>query len=147
MTHHPSFGSALKWDPAGGAAYVALGQVKDIAGPALVRGDVDVSDHDSTLGYREFLPGLVDGGAITFILGFDPNNSAHDQSATGLLGNMELDGCTLATFEYTLSTCTGTAVWTFAGYVNAFTSNAPVEGELTANVGIKVSSKPTLTVT
>lgn len=148
MTHHPSFGSAMKWDPIGGTVYVPVGQVKDITGPAMTRGDVDVSDHDSATGYREFLPGLTDGGVVTFIIGFDPQNTAHIQGVgTGLLGDFEGSGCTLAAWEYTLAVCAGTAVWTFDGYVNGFTQNAPVEGELTADLSVKISGKPTLEVT
>jgi len=148
VTHHPSFGTALKWDPNGGTVYVAIGQVKDISGPALARGDVDVTDHDSTLGYREFLPGLTDGGAMTFTIGFDSQNTAHLQGVgTGLLGDFEQDGCTLSTMEMTNVDCAGTLVWTSAVYVNAFTFNAPVEGELTADIGLKISGKPTLAIT
>lgn len=147
MTHHPSFGSQLAWDPNGGTVYTDLAQVKDITGPSITRGDVDVSDHDSTDGWREFLPGLVNAGVVTWVLGFDPNDTGHTQGVgTGLLGDLDQDGCTLSTFEYTLNTCTGTAVLTFAGYVNGFTPNAPVEGELTADLSVKVSGKVTLTV-
>jgi hypothetical protein len=147
MSHHPSFGSALLWDPAGGTVYVAIGQVKDIAGPTIARGDIDVTDHDSSLGYREFLPGLVDGGNYTFTIGWDSQNTAHLQGVgTGLLGDLEQDGCTLSTFEHTLTQCAGTAVLTFAGYVNAFAMNNPVEGEVTADVGVKISGKPTMTI-
>ncbi len=148
MTHHPSFGADLQWDPAGGTVYVAIGQVKDISGPALARGDVDVTDHDSSLGYREFLPGLTDGGVVTFTIGFDDQNTAHLQGVgTGLAGNMDQDGCTLPAFELTLNSCVGTPVWTWDGYVNGYTPGMPVEGENTVDISIKVSGKPVLTVT
>ncbi len=148
MTHHPSFGSALKFDPNGGTVYVAIGQLKDTVGPAIARGDIDVTDHDSSLGYRQFLPGLVDGGAYTFSVAWDSQNTAHLQGVgTGLLGDLEQDGCTLSTFEHTLNQCAGTAVVTFAGYVNAFTLNNPVEGEITADIGVKISGKATMTIT
>jgi hypothetical protein len=148
MTHHPAFGSQLKWDPAGGTAYVAIGQVKDISGPSIARGDIDVSDHDSSDGYREFLPGLVDGGAYTFTIAWDSQNTAHLQGVgTGVIGDLEQDGCTLPAFQHTLTQCAGTAVWTFDGYVNGFTMNNPVEGEITADLSVKISGKPTMTVT
>ena len=148
MTHHPSFGSALKWDPVGGTVYVALGQVRDVSGPSLTRGDIDVTDQDSTSGYREFLPGLTDGGAVAFDIGFDPENVNHVQGVgTGLLGDFEQDGCTLAAWQWTLSTCAGTAIWTWDGYVNSFTQTTPVEGQHTAAIGVKISGKPTLDIT
>jgi len=148
MTHHPAWSTALKWDPAGGTAYVAIGQVKDISGPNISRGDIDVSDHDSASNFREYLPGLADGGDVSFTIGLDPTNTAHVGTAgTGLLGDLEDDGCTLGAWQLTLNVCSGTAIWTFDGYVNSFSPSSPVEGEQLAEVAVKVSGKPTLTVT
>ncbi len=148
MPHHPSFGAALKWDPAGGTAYVAIGQVKDISGPNISRGDIDVSDHDSPSGWREFLPGLADGGDVTFTIGFDTTNTAHKGGpGTGLLGSFEQDGCTIPAWQLTLNACTGTGIWTFDGYPNSMGFSEPIEGENTADVGVKITGKPTLTVT
>lgn len=143
MGHHPAFGAALAWDSAGGASYTAVGQVKDIQGPNITRADVDVTDHDSPDGYREYLPGLADGGTVTFIIGFDNANVEH---TTNLLANLEDDQCTMATWQLTLNVCNGTAVWTWSGYVNNYNPSAPVEGENTAALSIKVSGKPALTV-
>jgi len=134
-------------DPIGGTVYIAIGQVKDISGPALTRGDIDATTHDSTLGYKEFLPGLVDGGVITFPINFVSQNLKHLQGVgTGLAGDMERDGCLLATWELTLSDCAGTPVWTWAGYVNGYNVAAPVEGVNTSDISIKVSGKPTLEI-
>ena len=152
MTHSPSFGSQLKWDPAGGTAYSPVGQVRDMGFPDLSRGDIDVTDHDDGITggtpYRQFLPGIADGGNLTFAIGFDPSDADHGTAVgTGLLGSFEQDGCTLPAWELTLHVCTGTAIWTFDGYPNSFSGAIPLEGELTADVGVKVSGKPTLTIT
>lgn len=147
MTHHPSWGTLVGYDAAGGTVYAAINQVKDIAGPNMSRGDIDVSDHDSALGYREFLPGLTDAGDVSFQLGFDPTDAVHTQGTAGLLYNFELDGCTMTSWEIDLNVCTGTAIWTFDGYVNSWSGTYAVEGELLADIGIKISGKPTLTIT
>lgn len=145
MTHSPAFGSVLSFDAAGGTVYVAVGQVKDIVAPSVSRGDIEITDHDLTDGYKIFLPGLTDAGALTFVVGFDATNVLHQQGTAGLLGDFEKDGCTLPTWELVLPVCAGTAEWTFAGYMNAYTMNAPVEGEITIDVGVKISGKPVLT--
>ena len=142
MGHSPSFGAALAWDPAGAAAYTAIGQVKDISGPSIARGTVDVSDHDSPSGFRQFMGGLVDGGEVTFVIGYDKANAQH----AALITNFTSTTCTLTTWQLTLNVCSGSAVWTWSGFVTGFTPGAPVEGENTAEVGVKVSGKPTLTV-
>ena len=149
MTHHPSFGTILAFDPTGGTTYVDIAYVHDISGPNITRGDVDVTNHDSTDGYREFLPGLTDPGDVTFQIGFDPLDADHTQGAgTGLLGDFAFnDGCDPTNWEITLNVCAGTAVWTFEGYVNSWSGVYAVEGELLADIGVKVAGKPTLTVT
>lgn len=125
-----------------------MGQVGDISGPALTRGDIDVTDHDSANGYREFLPGLVDGGVVSFPIGFDPTNTAHLQGVgTGLIGDLEQDGCTLPAWQLTLPPCSGTAIWTFDGYVNGVSATYAVEGQLMHDISVKISGKPTLTIT
>ena len=147
MTHHPSFGSVLQWDPAGGTAWSAAGQVKDISGPSISRGTIDVTDHDSSSGYREFLGGLADGGDLSFTLGWDPSDADHQQGAgTGLIGDVEQETCTLPTWKLTVNTCSGTYYWTFDGFVTAFSPSTPVEGELTADVTVKITGKPTFNI-
>lgn len=143
MAHHPSFGAALAWDPAGGVAYVALGQVKDISGPGISRGTIDTTDHDSTDGWREFLGGLVDGGEVTFTIGLDRGNAQH----AALWTSLSSDTCTPPTWQLTLNVCSGTAVWTWAGFLTNFTGGAPVEGENTVDVTVKVTGKATLAMT
>lgn len=148
MTHHPSFGAILSWDPAGGTAFSAVGQVKDIDVPSYERGDIDVTDHDSTSGFKEFLPGLTDPGELAFVLGWDPHDADHVTGAgTGLIGDFVSTGCTLPAWKVRLVTCNGTADWTFNGYVKTFAGHAPVEGELTADVTVKISGVPALEVT
>ena len=150
MTHSPAFGTLLAWDPSGGTAYSNVGQVHDISGPNISRGDIDVTDHDDAAAvfYRSFLPGIPDPGDLTFDIGLDPTDADHAQaSGTGLLGDFERDGCTLAAWQMTLKLCSGTGIWTFDGYVNSWSGASPLEGEQLASLGVKISGKPTLTVT
>jgi len=90
---------------------------------------------------------LSDGGDISFTIGFDPANTAHGTAAgTGLIGDFTRDGCTIPAWQLTLNLCTGTGIWTFDGYPNGMSFNAPIEGENTADVTIKVTGVPTLTI-
>jgi len=148
MPHTPSRGVILNVDMAGGTSYATVGQVKDVNGPNIARGEIDVTDHDSEDGYREFLPGLVDGGDVSFDIGFDKTDTAQiGGPGTGLLGDMEQDGCTLPAWKLIMKACSGTAYWLFSGFVNAFGMQNPVEGEQLASIGIKISGKPTFHTT
>lgn len=146
---HPSYGSTLSVDLQGGTSFTKIGQVMDLAGPNITRGDVDVTDHDNATvnggdGYREYLGGVPDGGDVTFNLHFDAvNDDTHGQTAgTGILNDFTRD--TLANWQLSLNTLSGSMDWTFLGYLNGFSPEAPVEGAHTAEVTVKVSGKPTL---
>lgn len=150
MTEHPSFGSILKWDPIGGTTYVAIGQLTDFDGPGITNSSIDVTDHDDASGdkYRHFLPGIPDPGEVALGLHWDPTIAAHAQGVgTGLLGDFAGSGCSLAAFELTLNMCSGTAIWTFDGFLTNFAPTYPLEGVIDAEATIKVSGKPTLSVT
>jgi len=147
LTHHPSFGAALSVDYAGGTTYTAIGQVQDISGPNITRGTVDVTDHDSTSGYREYLAGLPDAGDLTFSIGWSPVDAAHGTAAgTGILSDFLDEQCTMTTWQLSMNICTGTAIWTFDGFLTGFSPSYPVEGQNTAAVSVKISGVPTLTM-
>ena len=46
-------------------AWIHIGEVEDISGPNLSSDDVEVTNHDSQGGYREYIAGLKDGGSIS----------------------------------------------------------------------------------
>lgn len=152
MTRHPTFGASLGVDYAGGTSYVDIGQVADIGGPNISRGSIEAPvDHDQTNNYKEFFPGVADGGEITFALNLDPSNSTHiGAQGTGLLGSFEdTEQCTLPTWEYQApGMCGGTATWTFEGFVTGMDNDmGAVEGSMKADLTIKITGKPTLAVT
>jgi hypothetical protein len=107
-----------------------------------------VTDHDSTSGYREFLAGLNDAGELSFAIGWDPLTAAHGTAVgTGILSDFLDEQCTMTTWELALNICgTKTATWTFAGFLTGFSPSYPVEGENAADVTVKLSGVPTLTM-
>jgi len=152
MVKHSSFGSRLYWDPYGGSDFTAIGQVGDIDGPSVSRGDVDVTDHDDAVvndgdGWRTFLKGIPDAGDLSFVLNFDPIFVAtHGQEeGTGVLWDFENTRGELPTWRLDLHTLEGTLEWGFSGYVSGATFSSPVEGAHTGDITVKISGKPTLT--
>lgn len=99
--------------------------------------------------YKEYLGGMVDPGAITFDVTWDPIGVvAHGQTAgTGLLSDLETSQCTQAAWQWQLDGCGGTATLTFDGYLNAYEITAALEDVVTASLGVKISGKPTLAIT
>jgi len=119
--------------------FTTVAEVRDISGPGLSVGTADVSAHDGA-GWREFVATLKDAGEVTFTLNFVPGNATQSYSA-GLIKN--LVDKTLRNFQLVFPTASPTT-WTFAAYVTNFEPSAPVDGELSADVTLKISGAPTL---
>ena len=92
--------------------------------------------------------GPVDPGELGFQIGWDPNDADHVQGkGTGLFGDFEQTGCDPSAWQLQLPLCSGTATWTFDGFVTSMSGTYAVEGELLQDVSVKISGKTTLTVT
>lgn len=136
-----AFGTEIAWDPAGGSAYVAIGQVANIGGPALARESIDVTTHDSPTMWREFIKSLKDGGEVTFQIIYDPALGTHD-AATGVLSDFEEDSV-VPNWRLTFPD-TGGTMWTFPGFLTGFNSQEPIDDKLAADITVKVAGAPTL---
>ena len=149
MTEHPSFSTTIGWDPAGGTSYVTISQVKDITGPSISRDTIEVTHRDISNNYKVFWGGYADGGELGFDLVWDPKEDTHiDTAGTGLLADFEdQDNCTLPAWQLETDVCGGTATWTFDGRPTGFEQESPENGVLGASLTVKISGKPTLTVT
>ena len=153
MTRHPSFGASLGVDFSGGTSYTDIGQVRDIEGPGIEREAIQVPfDHDMAAGdMARFFAGVPVPGELTFSVNWDPKATIHTGStATGLWGsfNAQYNGTTLPRWQYQNPKITGgTATFVFRGFVQSMTPNmGAVQGSTEAEITVKVSGKPTLTV-
>lgn len=136
-----AFGTLLKIGDGGGTeAFTTIAGVRDITGPSLRMEAIEVTNHSSTGGWREFVGGLFSGGEVTFDLLFDPDAATHSYS-TGLINDM-VDR-TLRHFQVVFTDPTPTT-WAFSALVTGFEPTAPVDGALTASVTLTVSGQPTL---
>lgn len=109
-----------------------LGNCLDVSGPSPAVSDIDVTTNDSTGGWMEFKPGLIDGGEVTFSMRFNKTEWAE---AFGLVGAEKfwqlllVDG---SQFEW-------------PGYIKGFGNETQYAGDVTCSCTIKVSGTPTFT--
>lgn len=75
MSKQAAFGTRLRYTANSGLTSVH--HVADITGPSVSRETIDVTDHESPDGFREYLPGIGDGGELVFDLFFDPDTDGH----------------------------------------------------------------------
>ncbi len=150
MTEHPSFPATLNWDPAGGTSWAKIAQTQDIGGPSMSRNMEEVSHRDMSDFFMTYIPGMVDGGELSFPLVFDPAFTPHGGSGgTSLFESMSQSPCTIPAWKLDMGLCNGagTAYWLFDASVSGFNPSAPVQGAHTAEITVKVTGAPTFNYT
>ena len=136
-----AFGTLLKIGDGGSPeSFTTVAEVSSIGGPTLSLDPIDVTSHDSTGGWRQFVGGLLDGGEVSLEINYDPVGATHDAS-TGLIADMVAR--TLRNFQLVFPD-TGSTTWTFAALITAFEPSEPIDDKLAASVTLKVSGQPTL---
>lgn len=116
-----------------GTAWVAIAEVKSISGPTMTREMIDVTNLDSTGGYREFIPSFRDGGTVTLAMNYTY------AGYSSLKDDFQSD--TLVDYEILLSD--GTSI-EFGGYVQDLPVNVTFDDAVTNDVTIKVSGEVTV---
>lgn len=119
--------------------FTSLAEVTNVTPPAMARDSIDATHEESPEGYREFIPGLKDGGEVSLELNFIPGNTTADDliaefdatTGTGAIKNRQIvfpNGEILA----------------FRAFLTAFETDAPIDDKMTLSVTFKVTGKPTL---
>lgn len=134
MPAQKTFGTKLKR----GEEYVA--KLLNISPPEMSREDIDVTNHDSPDEFREFIPGLKDGGEVPVEGHLIPT----DSTQTSLLAAIDINEPEPWTIEF--PTIPKLYV-RFTGYVKSFkVGDAPIDGSLTFTATIRVTGKPVIEV-
>lgn len=135
-----AYGSLLQLgDGAVSEAFTSVAEITELTPPQMSRDDIDVTSHQSSDGYREFISGLRDGGEVSFKANWLPTNSTHD-GTTGLLEtfNDNVNHNWKVILPNTLITIA------FSGFLTAFEPDLPLEEQAQLSGTIKVSGKPTV---
>lgn len=141
MTNYAAFGTLLKLgDGASPEVFTTIAGVTNVGGPALGLDTVEVTSHDSTDGWEEFVGGILRSGEVSLDINYDPAGVTHD-ATTGLIADMVAR--TVRNFELIFPDDVATT-WDFAALVTGFEPGAPVDDKLSASVTLKVTGVPTL---
>ena len=134
-------GTLLKLGDGGGPeVFTTVAEVTDISGPSMTLDPIDVTSHDSTAAYREFIGGLLDAGEVTLTINYVPTAGTHD-ATTGLIADMVAR--VVRNFQLVFPD-SGTTTWSFAALITAFEPAEPIDDKLAADVTLKLSGQPTL---
>ena len=119
-----------------------IGQLTNISGPSVAADTIDVTSHDSTGAYRQFVAGLLDGGDLS-LEGNLLTAGAGDEILD--LAETRENVCFYVKFP-TAAGSTGWA-WLFAGAVNSLETQAPHDGKIGFTASIKLTEQPFMTST
>jgi len=122
-------------DGASNEAFTKISEVSNIDGPNKSRDTIDVTNLDSTGGYREFIPGFRDGGEISLTM-----NWTRDGYET-LDGDFESDDS--VNYQIVL-TDTGATTYSFAAYCTALGQGVPMDDKITATATFKITGEITM---
>jgi hypothetical protein len=120
----------------------AIVSVRDIRGPARSRATIDMTTHDSSNNYDEWVAALRSGGDLTANIIYDPTTATHGTPANGLNWQFDDAGGTPGSWDL-IFPITGSPGFTFSGELTQFAPSAPVKDALTADITIKLTGKAT----
>jgi len=112
-----------------------IANLTGISGPSISVDTIDVTAHDSTGGYREFVAGLIDPGEITL-----EGNLVTAAAGNVILTELSARASTKATIIFPTGAC-----WkSTSALVTAFETDAPHDGKIGFSATLKISGTPSL---
>jgi hypothetical protein len=126
-------------------AWARIAEVTSITPPGLSADAQEATHTESTGGFREFIPGLLDGGECSAEMNFIPGGPG----AALIIARMKAREVVQARVIFNDgdhdASPIGATVWSFNAVVTGFEPEAPVEETMTASVTFKVTGEPTFT--
>jgi predicted secreted protein len=104
--------------------------------PNISRETLDVTSHDSTNGWMEFLGSLKDPGEVSADVNYQPDK--HDLLVS------DFEDATPRNYRIVFPDADSTT-WEFPAILTAFEPETPYDDKATASLTWKVSGKPTIT--
>ncbi len=136
-----AYGTLLKiGDGESAETFTTLAEVFEISPAEMSRDAIDVTNHSSADGYKEFIPGLRDAGEYDVKMNWLPANATQDGS-TGILAQFDDDDV----HNYQLVLQDGTTQVAFSGFLTSFKPVSPIDAQYTLECKLKVTGKPVIT--
>ncbi len=110
----------------------SIGGLTDVSPGGTEVNFVDITTHDSSGGWKEFVGGLKDGGTLELTGAYDSTNTGQDY----LRANPGASGSCVVTFSDT-STCS------FTGIIGGFATSAPLDDKVEFTCSIKITGAVT----
>lgn len=116
-------------------AWVTVAEVVSVTPPSLSRDAIDATHSTSPNKWREFIPGLRDGGEVTLEVNFIPSGIGTQT----ILSTFTSDSTVNARINFPDSPVT---TWEFTAFITNFAPDAPFDDKMSATVTFKLSGEP-----
>lgn len=123
-------------DGASPEVFTPVAELLDGEGPTMAKDAVETTSGESTNRWRDYIPGLRDGGEVSF------EYNLKNANLTALFTNFKVD--TVTNYRIVVPS-PASATWNFAGVMTNLDPTYPQEDRMTGSFTIKVSGEPTLT--
>ena len=134
-----AYGSELKIGNDGTAeTFTKVAEIQDIDGPSMTRETIEVTSQDSANGWREFIPGMRDGGEVGISAYWIPAGATHDGSA-GVLSKFLDDDLHNWQIVTAGDGSSGSMDIEFAAIVTDFNISLPMEEQAQVEFTLKIS--------
>lgn len=114
--------------------YDAMGEITGIKPPKLSQDAVDATHNQSTGKFREFIPGLRDGGEVSFDFNFIPGGTTKTKLLAAFMAGVK--SCKI-TFPDSPAT-----EWIFDAILTGLEFDDPLDDKLTGSATLKVTGQP-----
>jgi hypothetical protein len=121
------------------ATMIPLLEIIKLAGPGMKADIKEVSNMGSPSTYKEFIPGLREGGDITFEGNYIPKESTLSQQNV----RTDFESGTLSNWCLALPSA-GTGIWMFTGYVISLAPSYPLDDRIVVAGVLRITGKPVL---
>jgi len=121
-----------------GSPLVTFAEVTGLTPPSIARDSVDASHEESPEAWREFIPGMKDGGEVSFEFNSNPNGP----SAAVLAAERDLEG-QAEVLPRPILFRSG-AYWSFNAFLTGWETDAPLDDKMTGTATFKITGKPSL---
>jgi Lambda phage tail tube protein, TTP len=116
--------------------FVTIPEVMKFKGPSLTQDLLDVTNHDSPQGAKEFIGGLLDAGELSFDINFQPTNAVHKQVYNDLTNRVKRN--------FQLIYPGAIAQDTFTALIAKFDGTADEKDRLLTTITLRITGWPVL---
>ena len=126
----------------GESTFINIARVEDLDGPSRTRDSIEKTHLRSTDKFKEYLPGLKDGGELNFVLQYDPSETSHD-ATDGLEAAFDDDDNATWRVLSPITGVVGREGWEFEGHITKMGLKFQKDKVITQDVSIKISGPVT----